>query len=307
MAKLMVTGATGNIGSHVVQELRGHGIPVRAFVRDLGRAAATLGGGVELAAGDFADAASVRRAMEGVDVVFLACANDPRQVEYETGVIDAAAAAGARRIVKLSACGARIGSEIAFWDWHGRIEAHLRASTVPAVVLQPCFSSTNLLAAADGVRHEGALFAPAEGALIAMIDRRDVAAAAAVALTTDGLEGQTYVLTGPEAITYERVAAELSAATGRTIPFVAVPDAAARQALVGTGLPEFVAAQIVALFGALRRGAYDRTTDSVRVLTGREPRPLAEFARDHAGFFRHVDTAALDVVAGSAVGTGSAP
>lgn len=293
MTKLLVTGATGDVGSQVVHELRRRGVPVRAFVRDRERAAAVLGEGVELASGDFADAASVRHALEGVDGVFLACANDPRQVEYETGVIDAAAATGVRRLVKLSACGARIGSEIAFWDWHGRIEEHLRASGVPAVVLQPTFSSTNLLAAAAGVRHEGALFAPAEGARIAMIDRRDVAAVAAVALTADGLEGQTHELTGPEAITYDRVAAALSAATGRGIPFVAVPDAAARQTLVGTGLPEFVAAQIVALFGALRRGAYDRTTDSVRALTGREPRPFAEFARDHAGFFRHAGDAEL--------------
>lgn len=297
MTKVLVTGATGNVGSRVVHELRGYGVPVRAIVRDPGRAAAALGEDVELASGDFADVTSVRRALEGVDGVFLACANDPRQVEYETGVIDAAAAAGVRRMVKLSACGARIGSEVAFWDWHGRIEEQLRASGVPAVVLRPSFSSTNLLAAADGVRYEGALFAPTEGARISMIDRRDVAAVAAVALTTNGLEGQTYVLTGPEAITYGSVAEELSAATRQDIRFVAVPDEAARQALVGTGMPEFVAAQIVALFGALRRGAYDRTTDSVRALTGREPRPFADFARDHAEFFRHAADAGTKVAA----------
>ena len=286
MTTVLVTGATGNVGSQVVQELRGRGVSVRAFVRAPGKAKAMLGDGVELVSGDFSDAASVRRALEGVDGVFLACANDPRQVEYEAGVIDAAAAAGARRIVKLSAFGAEIGSPLAFWDWHGRIEEHLRASGVPAVILRPSFFMANLLGAAEQVRHEGALFAPADGARISMIDPRDVAAVAAVALSTDGQEGQTYVLTGPEAITYEHVAEELSAATGRRIRFVATPDEAARQALVGTGMPEVVAEQLITLFRVLRQGAHERTTDTARALTGREPRNFARFAHDHAGLFR---------------------
>ena len=286
MTKVLVTGATGNVGSQAVRELRARGASVRAFVRDPDKATVMLGDGVELAPGDFSDAASVSRALEGVDGVFLACANDPRQVEYETGVIDAAAETGVRRIVKLSALGAKVGSSVAFWDWHGRIEEHLRASGIPFVMLRPAFNMTNLLGSAEGVRHEGVLFAPAEGARVAMIDPSDVAEAAAVALSTDGHEGQTYVLTGPEAIAFERVAEKLSAVAGRSIRFVGVPDDAARQALVGTGIPEFVAGQIVAVFGVLRQGAQERTTDAVRALTGREPRTVAQFARDHAGLFQ---------------------
>jgi uncharacterized protein YbjT (DUF2867 family) len=285
MARMLVTGATGNVGARVVHELQDHGLSVRAFVRDPGKARVMLGGDVEVAAGDFSDAASVRRALEGVDAVFLACANDPRQVEHETGVIDAAAGAGVGRIVKLSALGAGAGSPVAFWDWHGRIEDHLRASGVPFVVLRPAFSMTNLLGSAEGVRHEGTLFAPAEGARVAMIDPSDVAETAAIALTTDGHEGRTYVLTGSEAIAFERVAEKLTAATGRHVRFVAMPDDAARQAFVEAGTPEFVAGQIVAVFEVLRQGAQERTTDAVRALTGREPRTFAQFARDHASHF----------------------
>ena len=286
MKKVLVTGATGNVGSLVVRELQARDVSVRAFVRDSDGAAGKLGDGVELASGDFSDAASVRRALEGVDGVFLACDNNPRQVEYETGMIGAATAAGVRRIVKLSAFGTEIGSPLAFWDWHGRIEKHLRAAGIPAVVLRPSFNMTNLLGAAEQVRQEGALFAPAEGASIAMIHPRDVAAVAAVALSTDGHEGQTYVLTGPEAITYEQVAEELSAVAGRHIQFVAVPDEMARQTLVRAGMPKFAAEQIVALFGILRQGAYEQITDTVHALTGRDSRTFAEFARDHAGLFR---------------------
>jgi len=286
MTKVLVTGATGNVGSRVVGELRDLGVPVRAFVRDADMAATMLGDGIEIAAGDFSDAASVRRALEGVEGAFLACANDPRQVEHETGMIDAAAGAGVRRIVKLSALGAEVGSPVAFWDWHGRIEEHLRATGIPAVVLRPTFLMTNLLGSAEGIRHEDVLFAPAEGARVAMIDPRDVANVAAVALSTDGHEGQTHVLTGPKAITFERVAEKLSAATGRSIRFVAVPDDAARQALVEAGITGVVAGQIVAVFGILRQGAQEKTTDAVRALTGREPRTFARFAGEHASLFQ---------------------
>ena len=287
MKKMLVTGATGNVGSLVVRELQGRGISVRAFVRDPDKAAAMLDDGVELVFGDFSNPESVRRALEGVEGVFLACANDPRQVEYETGVIDTARQAGVMRIVKLSALGAEIGSPIAFWDWHGRIEGHLRASGVRFVVLRPTFNMTNLLGSAEAVRHTGSLFAPADGARVAMIDPRDIAAVAAVALAEDTHNGKTYTLTGPEAITFERVTEELSAVAGRRVEFVAVPDEAARQGMIEQGMPEFVAGQIVAVFGFLRRGAQDRTTDTVRVLTGREPRGFAEFTRDHAGLFGH--------------------
>jgi uncharacterized protein YbjT (DUF2867 family) len=247
-----------------------------------------LGDGVELVSGDFSNPESRRRALEGVEGVFLACANDPRQVEYETGVIDAARQAGVRRIVKLSALGAEIGSPVAFWDWHGRIEEHLLTSGIPAVVLRPTFSMTNLLGSADAVRHAGSLFAPANGARVAMIDPRDIAEVAAVALAEDTHDAKAYTLTGPEAITFERVAEELSAAAGRRVEFVAVPDEAARQGMIEQGMPEFVAGEIVKVFGFLRRGDQDRTTDTVRALTGREPRGFAEFARDHAGLFGHV-------------------
>lgn len=287
MKKMLVTGATGNIGSKVVAELQKQNVSIRAFVRDPKKAEAMLGQSVELAVGDFADATSVRRALENVESVFLACSNDPRQVEYETSVIDAAVAAGVRRIVKLSALGAEVGSLVAFWDWHGKIEQHLRSVAPSAVILQPGFSMTNLFAAAEGIRYQGMLFAPAEGARISMIDPHDVASAAAVALTDNGHDGKTYILTGPEAIIYEQVARDLSVATGQTISFVAVPDEAAQQAIVASGMPEFVAEQIVAVFGALRRGAYNQTSNSVYNLTGHAPRSFAQFARStHANFFQ---------------------
>jgi uncharacterized protein YbjT (DUF2867 family) len=196
--------------------------------------------------------------------------------------IDDVAAAGVRRIVKLSAVGAAPGSPGAFWDWHDRVERRLMASEVPGVILRSSFYMTNVLSAAEQVAAEGRLCAPVAQARIAMIDPRDVGAAAAAVLSAPGHDGRTYALTGPAAITYAEVAAELSAATGRTVEFADVPDGEAKRGLVQSGLPDVVAEHVVEAFAMARRGVAEQVTATVESLTGRPPRDFAAFARDHA-------------------------
>lgn len=285
---ILVTGATGNAGSEVVRALRARGASVRAFVRDAEKARGLLGDDVELAVGDFADGSSLRAALGGARAMLLSCADDPRRVEWESSAIDAAAAAGVTRIVKLSTIGAEPGAPVAFWDWHGRVEERLRSSGVPAVILQSSFYMSNLLAAAEQVASEGRLYAPAGQARVAMIDPRDVGAAAAAALTGAGEEGQTYVITGPAAITWDEIAAELSSATGRQVEFVDVPDEDAKHGLVAAGLPELVAEQLIKIFALLRQGVAAQVTDGVYALTGTRPHSFAQFARDHAHMFEPI-------------------
>jgi len=282
---ILVTGATGNVGSAVVAELRAKGEPVRAFVRNGERAPERLPVGVELSLGDFEDSASIAQALEAVDALFLSSADQPNKVRHETAVIDAAAARGVRRIVKTSTVGAEKGSPLPPFDWHGRIEEHLNRSGIASVVLHSSFYMTNLLASADPVRTMGKLFAPLAGAELAMIDPQDAGAVGAIALTTDRYDGQTLDLTGPAAITYEEVADELSAATGRAVEFVNIPDEAARQTFVDMGLPDWLVTHFDHLFPLLRSGVVTTPTDTVRAVTGRKARSFAEWARDHAAAF----------------------
>src|SRR5919197_739452 len=133
---VLVTGATGNVGSAVVRELLERGEPVF---------------------GDFAAPASVRRALEGVHRLFLSSGDGPLKVGHETAVIDAAAAAGLELVVKASTLGADAASPLPGLAYNGRIEDHLRASGLPAVNLRSSFYMTNLLAAAEQVRATGTL------------------------------------------------------------------------------------------------------------------------------------------------------
>lgn len=118
-----------------------------------------------------------------------------------------------------------------------------------------------------------------------MIDPRDVGAVVAALLTMEGHEGQTYVLTGPEAITYEQVAEQLSVATGRIVQFVDVPAMAARQGLVESGMPEWAVEHLARAFEIIRHGGLKQTTDTVRALTGHEPRSFALWVREYAALF----------------------
>lgn len=264
---ILVTGATGNVGSNVVRLLRERGQKVREFTREL------------------TDREAVRNAFDGVDRVFVSTPNHPDQVTWERNLIDAAAAAQVERVVKLSANGAAIGSAVAFWDAQGRLEADVLTTGLPAVVLRPTTYLTNLLASAEAMRQTGKLFLPAEDAKVTLIDPFDVAEVAAVALTEDGHVGRNYLLTGPSAVTFHEVAAELSAATGREIEYVSVPDEGARAGMLQSGVPPWIADELLKVFRELRRGVASTPTDVVRVLTGREPRTIGDFFRAHAAAF----------------------
>ena len=109
--------------------------------------------------------------------------------------------------------------------------------------------------------------------------------AGAVALTTRGHEGRTYRLTGPQAVSYADVAEALAAATGGSVEYVDVPEQAAREALAASGMPGWLVEHLVGVFRMIREDVFAATADGVRELTGREPRGVADFARDHAPAF----------------------
>ena len=274
---VLVTAPTGNVGRHLVPMLT----DVRVFVRD----PATLpAADVEVVTGDFGDPDSIRRAVSGVDQIWLATPNHPDQIAWETAIIDAAAEAGVQRIVKLSALDAKVGSPVAFADAHGRITEHLRASGLRHALVKPAFMMANLFGAIGSVQQADALYLPAGGAKVAMIDPRDVAAVAAALLTDDTRDGE-YTITGPAAVTFDEVAAELTEILGRPIGFVPVPDEAARAQLAEAGMDPWFAGNMVTQFGLLREGTQADAGDLVRTITGSEPHSVGDFLRAHAFLF----------------------
>ncbi|MBL7253143.1 NmrA family NAD(P)-binding protein [Paractinoplanes lichenicola] len=277
---ILVGGATGSIGRHLVRELRASGAPFRALVRDEGRGAEL---GCDFVVGDYDSPVSIEAALEGVDRLFLnaggAVPSDGAQpmVRQQVGAIKAAVAAGVESIVKVSVWGARRGGKLAEGA-HWEIEQHLKAAPVAWSLLQPSGFMQNFVTGAGGLTSPDGLRGPAGDWRVSYIDAYDIARCAAALLTATPPEiGGVHVLTGPEALTQAEIAAKLSAAFGRPVPSRELTAAAMVAELTAQGLPTPFAADIVDLWGAVTGGSLSTTTSAVRDLTGRDPRTFDEF------------------------------
>ena len=276
--KILVTGATGTIGSQVVSELAKRGAQVRAAAR--GASKASLPAGVEPVELAFGDTASVDRALAGVSAAFLLTPFSDDQVALGTHFIDRARAAGVKRIVKLSAIGSDHEPGIQLGRWHRAIERHLEASGIPFTILRPNNFMQNFLGYYPPDK-DGNLYLPWGEGKVSFIDARDIGRVAAVTLTEPGHEGKAYTLTGPAAFGIAEAAATIAKASGRKITYVDVPEAAAREGMLGAGLPAWMTDAMLELHAIDKAGYAAEVNDQVAKLTGTPARSFEDFAREH--------------------------
>ncbi|MGQ4615648.1 NAD(P)H-binding protein [Nocardia sp. R7R-8] len=276
---ILVTGATGSIGRHLVRRLRQQGTPFRALVRDPERGREL---DCALAIGDFDDPDSIATALSGVDQVFLCSpgaeptAGPQPMIAQQTTVIDAAARAGAQRIVKVSVRGARAGRPLAEGA-HAEIEARLEASGLDWSILQPNGFMQNFLTGAGAFTSGGDLLGAYGQGRVPYIDCADIAACAAALLTRDLGSRRRFVLTGPEALTHADIAARLSEALGRTVSYIDQSPADFADGLAAQGLPAQFAADVATLYADVAGGSHAETTSAVHDLTGRPATTFTEF------------------------------
>lgn len=282
---ILVTGATGKVGQEVVRQLASSNIPLRAFVRDPLRASHIRLPGVQIAVGDLAKPETLDTAMDGVDRVFLLSAPDPDQVNLQSNAIDSARRMGARHVVKVSVAGGPdSGTQIGRWHW--TTETQLKESGLEFTLLRPTSYMQQLFLFAPAIAATGSFQLAMGAGAVAVVDTRDVAAVAVCALTQSGHENRIYDLTGPEALTFEEMALELSHATGKKITYVHVPPEYARKQLLQMGQPRWLVEDMIVLSASFREGYGAAVSPAVRDVTNRAPRSFSEFARDYAPVFR---------------------
>ncbi|HEX8707107.1 MAG TPA: SDR family oxidoreductase [Pyrinomonadaceae bacterium] len=284
--KILVTGATGQIGSLLVERLAGAGVPARALVRSREKAARIEQLGLEPFVGDFDAPETLRPALDGVEKVFLLSAPDQRQVELQGNLIEAARGAGVRHIVKLSAIGTGPDSPFSLGRWHYQTEQEIERSGMRYTHLRPNGFMQNALMFAPTIRGQGAFYGSLGETKVSYVDARDVAAVALATLTEDGHEGKAYEVTGPESLSYREIAGALSSVLGKEVRYVDVPMEAARQGMMGAGMPEWLADALVELFEFYRMGGAAHVTETVREVAGSEPISVSRFAADYAGAFK---------------------
>jgi uncharacterized protein YbjT (DUF2867 family) len=280
---ILITGASGNVGREVLRQIVLTGRPVRAAFQSPEKAA-TAPLGVEAVVMDYNKPETVWSALRDIERVFLVGPVSSSLVELEQKAMDEIKRSGVRHVVKLSAMGPR---DVTFPRQHHESEDYVTASKVAYTFLRPNGFMQNM-ASYNGatIRAQNAFYGSQGQGVVSHIDVRDIAAVAVRTLTEDAHWGETYTLTGPEALSNSRIAEILSASLNREITYVDLAPAEMKQALLAAGTPEWSANGILELNDLYRRGGASTVTGDVERILGRKPIPFEHFSRDYSGSFR---------------------
>lgn len=272
---IIVTGANGQLGRAVVERLlqRVPAARLGASVRDPEQAGALAERGVRVRRATFEDAASLRHAFEGASQVLIVSIDSTGEaaVRRHEAAIEAARAAGARRVLYTSHMGSSPASLFEPMRDHAATEAFLERSGVPFTSLRNGFYAASAFMFLERALETGKLVAPEDGP-VSWTEHGDLADAAAIALTEEGrLDGPTPPLTASEALDLADVAAMASEIAGRSITRVTVGDRAFREDMVSHGVPEHRADLLLGMFEASRRGEFAAVDSTLERLLGRAP------------------------------------
>ncbi|WP_327295179.1 MULTISPECIES: SDR family NAD(P)-dependent oxidoreductase [unclassified Streptomyces] len=284
---ILVTGATGTIGTEVVRILAERGERVRAMTRNPQGAnlPAEAARPAEVVQGDFDNRDSLDAAVAGADVVFLLDAPGPWIERHDLAMLDAVRSHGVGRVVKLSAIGTGENTGLRVGGWHLPGERALHEGEAAWTILRPSSFATNTLHWASTIRAGQPIANLTGDGAQGVIDPRDIAEVAVAALTTPDHTGRTYTLTGPEMLSVPDQVNVLRKVLGRPIETVDVPLHVAKQQMIAAGRdPEFAEG---AVHGQrfIAEGGNARLTGDVAAVLGRAARTYATWADDHRARF----------------------
>lgn len=282
---IVVTGATGNVGSPVVAGLIEKGYAPRVVVRKREHNAAWENAGIKQVEADLNDVEALTKAFDGADKVFSLSPFVENIAELGKTTVDAAKRAGVKHIVRSSALGASLDSPITLGRLHGAVEKTIEDSGLDFTFVQPASFFQNYLGYADTIKKNNVFYAPLGEGKISLIDVRDIAAVAVAALTETGHTGEKYAVTGGESLSCEDIAATLSQITGRPINYVDVPEDKAEQQMLDSKMPKWMVKMIMELNGISKAGYVAAVLPTVEQLTGRKPITFRQFAEENKQSF----------------------
>jgi uncharacterized protein YbjT (DUF2867 family) len=279
--KVLVTGGTGKVGTHVVNALLSRGASVRVLTRNK---EARLPDGVEIAVGDLQDTDSVRAALDGADKLFLLVANAANELTQALLTYALARRAKVEHLTYLSVYQAERFPEVPHFIGKHAVEMALKAFDTPFTVLRPGYFFQNDSALKAPLTGPGLFPAPIGTAGIAAVDVRDIADAAAVSLTTDGHAGKTYNLVGPAPLSGPGAASAWAAALGRPVRY-AEPPLDAFEEQLRQMVPAWHALELRLMFQGFQERGFAPAPADVAALTtliGHAPRRYEDFVHETA-------------------------
>ncbi|GFE21398.1 MULTISPECIES: SDR family oxidoreductase [Streptomyces] len=276
---ILVTGATGNIGRALLEELRACGAgPVRGLTRDAARV--TFPEGVEAVEGDLGRAGSLNSALNGVRSLFLV-----QGMGAESEVLEAARQAGVEHVVLVSSITVQTHPHLPAAGVNAAVERLLKDSGMAWTILRPTQFASNTLWWATSIREHGTVHVPYADLGLPTIHPADIAAVARAALVEPGHRGRTYPLTGPERVTARQQVAALAAALGQELSLVGISREQAHRQMASF-MGDETANAVLDLMGGDLNEELLKVRDTVPQLTGRPATPFRQWATEHAAAFR---------------------
>ena len=286
---VLVTGATGTVSTALLGALQGTpGLKLRALVRDPAgtKAQALQKDGVEIVAGDLEEPDTLGEAFDGVDILWLLTPASALEPSMGSNAVTSARRAKVGHIVRNSAIKAGHDAPNRNGRLHALVEESVKASGIPWTILRPHYYMQNLLSSAASVASDGMLYMNMGQGRVGMIDGRDVGVFAAKVIEhPEQHAGKTYAPTGPELTTMAEAAETLSSVLGKRVNYVALPQDAAQQAMLGFGLSRWFVGNVVDYGRVYSEGWGDFTTNDFNEITGQDAHSFKQFASDFAPAF----------------------
>ena len=284
-----VIGATGNTGRAVVKELKGLGENPVCVVRNADKAREVLGGDTKTAMAELDDRAGLQKALAGAKRVFIVTGHNPKSDVQQINAIEAAKAAGAEYIVKISGGRDVIGPNVESVNGqaHYKIEEHLKKSGLQWCILSPGLFMQNIMGQAASIKNDGKIVQPWPKDLsVALIDVRDTGALGARVLRDPGKHaGKLYSFTGVST-TFGEFANVIGEVIGKPITYVGVTLEQAEAAMKARNLPDWLVAHLVSIARAGGKGAFSKeNTQPILDIVGRAPITTRQFVQDYKAAF----------------------
>ena len=284
---LLITGATGSVGTQLVKELVNMNVSFRALVRNNDQK--DLMGNwpqAETAIGDLSDPDSLAHALRGIEKAFLLTNSSEHSEELQLNFVNAAYKAGVKHIVKLSQLAAEETSPVRFLRYHAAVEKRIKELGMDYTFLRPNLFMQGLIAFGHSIKYEGKFYGSLGNAAVSAVDIRDIAGVAAKVLTEPGHENKIYNITGQESITHFQMAEIFSRVLNTKVTYIDLNSDQMQEALTAARFPEWQIGGLIEDYAHYERGEASEIFSSVQDVTGSLPVSFEQFVHDYQKFFK---------------------
>lgn len=275
--KILVTGATGNIGSEIVKQLK---------AKNANFVAATSNGesinGVETVKFNFADSDSLKNAFQDITTLFLLLPSHPEALEWGKNAIDIAKEMGVKHIVRSSGMFANAESDLLIENLLGSVDKYLQGSGMNYTITAPSSFMQNFSTQMVNDYKSGMIYQAAGDVKISWVDTRDIATVnVETLLNPEKYLSQTLTITGSESLNYEEAINQMNAILGKEVKYFAIPNEAAAKAMADMQFPQFIIDLLISLNNSIKQGNFVETTNTVEEILGRKAIIFKQFVNDY--------------------------